>query len=615
MDTHKGRTVVRVSSRIWSVVLAVSISGCSCAMDVGNIHHDGGPIDAATPWMLREQCGNGIDDDQNGVIDDGCPCGAGETQPCFHGLRMNRGVGLCVDGVQVCRSAGAEWGDWGNSSCEGAVTPAPEQCDEQDHNCDGARDEGCACNPGQVRECGAQLVLPPCMPGTQTCNSAGLWGGCEGAIGPSADVCDGIDNDCDGLVDPGCDCVPEPERCGDGIDNDCDGRIDEPACTPDWLFPCTPGPPSIPGTPADCTNIPAGWQDISLTDSPSPRMGSSAVWTGHEIIVWGGFETSEQSDLGDGGRLDPRTNQWRAMSAVGAPSPRRFHIAAWTGREMIVWGGAPLVESEGGRIYDPMADSWRPMSAIGAPSARTRPAAIWTGRELIVWGGRGASSDLDDGGIYDPLTDRWRPISMTNAPSARDYPDAVWTGCEMIVWGGSRSSGSEPRGLANGGIYHPATDSWRPLETSGGPRWRSSPVVQWAGAEMVVWGGTHDDGSFPTEGFLFDPVANQWRSMTRVGAPEGRGNAESVFSEDAVIVWGGAFDFRVHPRENVLPKGDLYEIASETWVSIPEVGAPPGRTGHIAIWTGCSLIVWGGVTTDDVQSHVTNTGGIWTPSR
>ena len=54
-------------------------------------------------------------------------------------------------------------------------------------------------------------------------------------------------------------------------------------------------------------------------------------------------------------------------SATNAPSARFRHTAVWTGTEMIVWGGQLI--NTGGR-YDPATDSWKPTSAINAPSAR-----------------------------------------------------------------------------------------------------------------------------------------------------------------------------------------------------------------------------------------------------
>ena len=75
------------------------------------------------------------------------------------------------------------------------------------------------CTEGQVQPCGSSTGA--CVPGTQTCQSDNRWSDCVGAVGPSAELCDGVDNDCDGVADNG-----PPEVC-DGVDNDCNGQVDD----------------------------------------------------------------------------------------------------------------------------------------------------------------------------------------------------------------------------------------------------------------------------------------------------------------------------------------------------------------------------------------------------
>src|SRR5688500_3462383 len=109
-------------------------------------------------------------------------------------------------------------------------------------------------------------------------------------------------------------------------------------------------------------------------------------------------------------------DDWIATSTSGAPSPRDKHSAVWTGREMIVWGGRtdagqPL--GDGGR-FDPTTNSWSPVAALNAPMARFAHSAVWTGREMIVWGGTGGGNT---GARYDPVTDAWATISATGAPT------------------------------------------------------------------------------------------------------------------------------------------------------------------------------------------------------
>ena len=119
------------------------------------------------------------------------------------------------------------------------------------------------------------------------------------------------------------------------------------------------------------------------------------------------------------------------------PLARAIHTAVWTGSEMIVWGGydGSSYWNTGGR-YNPRTDSWTATSTTDAPAGRSIHTAVWSGSEMIVWGGIDGNDNLRTGGRYDPGTDSWIATTTINAPSARSYHTAVWTGSEMIVWGG-----------------------------------------------------------------------------------------------------------------------------------------------------------------------------------
>src|SRR5262249_41121705 len=162
------------------------------------------------------------------------------------------------------------------------------------------------------------------------------------------------------------------------------------------------------------------WTPTSLTNAPAGRTYHTAVWTGSEMIVWGGVDFSGYFNTG--GRYSPITDGWTATSIAGVPDGREIHTAVWTGSEMIVWGGYNGTDLNTGGRYNPSADSWTATSTTNAPAARDSHAAVWTGSAMIVWAGFSSGSYFNTGGSNNPSSGHWTATSTPNAPQAPHLP-------------------------------------------------------------------------------------------------------------------------------------------------------------------------------------------------
>ena len=107
--------------------------------------------------------------------------------------------------------------------------------------------------------------------------------------------------------------------------------------------------------------------------------------------------------MNDGGRYNPSNDGWTAVTTTAAPAARYNHTAVWTGSELIVWGGYGGGNLNTGGRYNPANDGWTAVTTRGAPAARNGHTAVWAGGEMIVWGGFGnGSTYLGDTFSYTP---------------------------------------------------------------------------------------------------------------------------------------------------------------------------------------------------------------------
>lgn len=324
--------------------------------------------------------------------------------------------------------------------------------------------------------------------------------------------------------------------------------------------------------------------------APAPRTYTSAVWTGTEMIVWGGYFVSVDSGytlLANGGRYNPQTDSWQPISSLNAPKKRALASSVWTGTEMIVWGGYDSIFSSftnnfigftnTGARYNPATNTWTNMSQLNAPAARAGAAAVWTGSLMILWGGMRDTGNLNSGSRYNPVTNSWSLMSASGAPLSAGSDSKLFydpnTGWVMAL------------GYSNTcGRYNPVTNSWSAMPAV--PTSYNKENAVWTGSQLWVLGNDNKIHKYSPNTNSWTSVAlsiNFWNKVTGL---------KSIWTGFDMLIYGVLKDDAGDAIKNVFAQ---YDVASNSFTYTDDAYNEVVDVGCVLVHAGSMAIKWGGV--------------------
>ena len=359
---------------------------------------------------------------------------------------------------------------------------------------------------------------------------------------------------------------------------------------------------------ATAASLAAGrWSTMPAAPVPA-RLEPSVLWTGSELIVWGGYSVNPERIYGDGAAYNPTTNRWRVLppSPLGA---RNGQTAVWTGSEMVVWGGydqenPSLHVTADGAAFDPTTNKWK-MLPPAPLSARADARGVWTGRGVFILGGHpdvvtSAKDNDTDGALYDPTSNIWHHVAAPGAPGDHGllWWMAVRAGDQVLAWSEWFTQPTSTDESAIGGgvdlfTYNEQSGQWRLVPTGADPVQGMTEAI-WTGRYVVVRGTANYcpscNGPAPPESTaLYDPTHQTWTAIP----------ADPLALVHPLSVWTGAalLSIDVSGTAGTTKPGDstAYDPTSRQWVTLPSAPygcddlAPP--FGSVA-WTGRQVVLY-----------------------
>lgn len=293
---------------------------------------------------------------------------------------------------------------------------------------------------------------------------------------------------------------------------------------------------------------------LTFTDLPgSPlavRADAALVWTGNELVVWGGnFEAANMGLPGgnrsyaDGAAYDPSTRRWRMMSQGPLP------VSDAQATAVMVDAGVIITRGTATALWDPREDTWRELARAPRPVHDLAS----TGHGVLSYSAN-ASLDVATGGWTD----------LPEPPLQLERPVAVWAGAELVVIGGPGTPFTTAAVIA----YAPATGAWR----TGSPAPEDLPAAalaaDWDGERVIVV-------NYDMRAATYDPVLDAWSDLPSVPS------RFSEFQPSLQTVGGTPMAF--------MSMAIALLDDDDTWIPVPY---PTGGWGESVTTDEGAVLVW-----------------------
>ena len=316
----------------------------------------------------------------------------------------------------------------------------------------------------------------------------------------------------------------------------------------------------VPPAPSNAGVAQGAWH--ALARSPlGPRSGINPVWTGTEVLVWGG--NRGMLFLQDGAAYNPSTQSWRSLKPNQWAFPSTMSV--WAGDRFVV------LAKNSGATYVPSTDTWQDLPSLPTRVNGSFLGVVWTGHDILgVARNRGGISVAR----YDPSSNSWAmgPAQQATIPTDNAYLSVAWTGTELGFWDGN----------TQGWAYTPTKQTWRTLPRTANRSGSASSLAGVDGRLIVAYPtGTGNQRQL----VVAQLSAHEWHTIATLAAKQNR-QPSLVAADRAVVIIDRAG--QATPIKVTIPTGKHTAL----------VGYPLNpSTDAAAVSTNDGLFVWGGYQT------------------